>query len=510
MKNGNRQDQAQRSSGILCHISSLPSQYGIGDFGDGAYQFVDFLVATKQRYWQILPLNPTSIIMGNSPYASISAFAGNPLFISPNRLVSDGFLLSSEIVWTREFGKDDVDYENVAEYKQHITKAAFTKFQSKILSQKIYQEFEKFDKENSDWLDDYSLFATLKEEFQGVVWSQWPCKISSRETRILDSYREKLREKILCEKFSQYLFFKQWDDLKEYCRSNDILIIGDISIYVSYDGCDVWVNPEIFNLSKDLQPKFVAGVPPDYFSATGQLWGNPVYDWAQLKKSDYKWWLKRLEQNLKISHCLRLDHFRGFVGFWEVPFGDATAVGGHWKKAPAEDFFSKILKRFPEIKIIAEDLGVMTDQVRAIMAKYQFPGMKLLLFAFDGQPSKNPYIPHNVTTNSIMYTGTHDNNTVRGWFEKDARQEDRERVCRYFGREIASSDITWEFIRLAMMSVSNTCIFPLQDVLNLGAEGRMNTPATVGKNWRWRFQSQQLSNDSKSRLSEFTYLYGRA
>ncbi len=500
-------DARKRKSGLLLHITSLPSPYGIGDFGDGAYRFVDFLEQSRQGFWQILPLNPTAPILGNSPYSSISTFAGNPILISPDFLVRDGLLAKSDVDGHPSFLGDCVDYQAVTNYKNHILKKAYEKNESAISANK---DFLKFCQKNENWLEDYSLFVALKDEFNGVVWGDWPSELKTRDKTALKEYSKKLESRMTYEKFVQFVFFKQWGDLKNYANAKNIKIIGDIPIYVSYDSVDVWANPGIFKLDKNLKPISVAGVPPDYFSQTGQLWGNPVYYWAALRQQKYRWWFDRVAHSLSMMDVIRFDHFRGFVGFWEVAVTEKTAVNGKWVKAPAGDFFTKLLKKFPQLPVIAEDLGMITDDVRSIMARFGFPGMKLLLFAFDDTPAKNPYIPHNLLRNSVIYTGTHDNNTVRGWFEKEARPEDRIRVLRYLGHEIPSRDIAWELVRLAMMSVSDTAIFPLQDILGLPQEARMNRPATVGQNWQWRVLPDALSVDVCSRLKELTETYARA
>ena len=502
-----KEEKTKRGSGILLHITSLPSAYGIGDFGEGAYRFADLLAANKQKFWQILPLNPTCGYLGHSPYASFSAFAGNCLLISPDFLVRDGFLSKSDIDNHPPFPSDRVDYVAVSEYKTRILRLAFQKYQDKIEKDK---DFKKFHAQNADWLDNYSFFIALKEHFNNVLWSDWPTELRDRKKNVLDGWKEKLRDRILMENFFQYVFFKQWDALKSYCNSKNIKVIGDIPIYISYDSCDVWVNPQIFTLDKERKPTFVAGVPPDYFSSTGQLWGNPVYRWDVLKKNNFAWWVRRFGHNLKQFDIIRLDHFRGFVAFWKVPASEKTAVKGEWVKVPAKEFFLKLHKRFVSFPIIAEDLGHITKDVKEIMRQFNFPGMKLLLFAFDDNPAKNPYIPHNHIQNCIVYTGTHDNNTVKGWFEKDARQEDRNRIFRYLGREISAQDISREFAKIAMMSVADTVILPLQDILGLGEEGRMNRPGTIDNNWQWRALPDSFNSPFISRLKEMTEIYGRA
>jgi len=495
----------RRGSGILIHIPSLPSPFGIGDFGPWAYRFADFLAAAKQSFWQILPLSPTEPAFANSPYHSTSAFAINPLFISPELLVQDGLLDAEDIRSLPDFPEGRIDYETVAAYKRKLFYKAYESFK-KVTNN---YEYEAFCRENSHWLDGFSLFIALKAHFHGKVWSEWPGEIKDAQGDLLRSFQEKLRDRIDLEKFLQFTLFKEWSSLKLYCNRKGIRIIGDIPIYVQYDSADVWRNPEIFNLDKEKRPCAVAGVPPDYFSETGQLWGNPVYRWEELKATGYNWWIKRIEHNLKIFELVRVDHFRGFVGYWEVQAGESNALNGRWVEAPAHDFFKTLLKRFPYLPVIAEDLGVITPDVSEVMEHFGFPGMKVLLFAFGEDISTNPYIPHNLVKNCVMYTGTHDNNTVRGWFEREASPEDRKRLFQYMGREVPGNEVPWEFIRLAMMSVADTVIIPMQDILSLGEDARINLPATTKGNWEWRLLPPQLTPRISGSLLEMTEIYGR-
>lgn len=496
-----------RRSGILLHITSLPSSFGIGDLGPEAYRFADFLNAAGQSLWQVLPLNPTSTICGHSPYCSYSAFAGNPLLISPELLLEDGLLLQADMEYRPVFPDSRVEYDAVVNYKYGLLRLAFQRYKNR--GERSY-EYEKFCEESSFWLDDYTLFITLKEQFGGAVWSDWPWELRDRAEWALSEARERLRDRIFEEKFYQYVFFRQWKAFKRACKEKNIQIIGDMPIYVSYDSSDVWSHPHLFDLDDQKRPNFVAGVPPDYFSATGQLWGNPVYRWDRLRETRYDWWIKRLEYALALLDVIRLDHFRGFVGFWQVQRGEATAINGRWVDAPARDFFSSLLKHFPYLPIIAEDLGIITPDVREIMSAFDFPGMKLLIFAFGEDLPTNPYIPHNHTRNSIVYTGTHDNNTAKGWFRKEAGQRDKERFFRYIGREVTEDEAPWEFVRLAMMSVADTAILSMQDVLGLGEEARMNLPATTYGNWAWRLMQENLTQALKDKLIETSRLYGRA
>jgi 4-alpha-glucanotransferase len=497
----------RRGSGILLPILSIPSPYGIGDFGPGAYKFADFLTEAKQSFWQIVPLTPTDPKLGNTPYNSFSAFAGNKLLISPDLMLQEGLLKKEDTKPIPPFQKNRIDYPEVIRYKEKIFDRAYDYFKAE---RKNEHEHEKFYSENSSWLEDYSLFIAAKVHFKGQVWSAWPPEIRDRQPKALQELREEFHDIIEKEKFIQYLFFKQWFMLKNYCNQKEIQIIGDIPIYVHYDGVDVWKNPTIFKLDEEKKPLFVAGVPPDYFSETGQLWGNPVYRWDVLKENDYAWWIQRMEHTLTLYDWVRIDHFRGFVAYWEVPAGEKTAINGRWVPGPAEDFFSTLLKRFPKLPIIAEDLGVITEDVREIMQRFNLPGMRVLLFAFDETLPTNPYAPHNHVKDCVVYTGTHDNNTIKGWFEKEATPEDKKRLSSYIGRQVSSNSIHWELIRLAIMSVANTAIIPVQDILGLGEEARMNKPATTEGNYKWRLSTEQLTPSIARKLLEMTEIYGRA
>lgn len=494
----------ERGGGILLHITSLPSPYGIGDLGPEAYRFADFLSGTKQRYWQILPLTPTITVFGNSPYSSPSAFAGNPLLISPEILVEWGFLSGSDIETAPSSPHERVDYEVVTRHKNKLFSLAYKNF----VKEEEPSKFGEFCRENSSWLEDYALFVVLKRQLKNP-WNTWPEDIRDRKPEVLRELKEKFKDRIKMEKFLQYLFFKQWFFIKNYCNSKDIQIIGDMPIYVSFDSVDVWANSEIFKLDEKKRPTLVAGVPPDYFSKTGQRWGNPVYRWDVLKESGYSWWIKRMEHNLKLFDVVRLDHFRGFVAFWEVPAEEKTAINGKWVEAPVEDFFNTLTRRFRRLPIIAEDLGYITPDVKEIMNRFGFPGMKLLIFAFGDDFPKGYYLPHNHVKNCVVYTGTHDNNTVKGWFHNEAGQEDKARLFKYLGREVKENEIHLVFMRMAMMSVADYCIIPMQDVLGLGEESRMNLPATSKGNWGWRLQPNQITADVAKGLREMTETYDR-
>jgi 4-alpha-glucanotransferase len=496
----------RRGSGILLHITSLPSPYGMGDLGSGAYRFVDFLTETKQSFWQILPLNPTDPAYGSSPYHSISAFASNPLLISPELMVRDGLLSTSDVATVPDYPKGRVDYPAAIAFKERLFYLAHERFRNETQT----HGYERFCSDNSSWLDDFALFVALKTHFHGKVWTEWPEEVRERQPEALEDLKGQLRERIELHKFLEYVFFQQWSSLRSYCNQRGIQIFGDIPIYVEHDGVDVWTNPEIFKLDSDNRPQVVAGVPPDYFSETGQLWGNPVYRWEALKETGYAWWIRRLQHNLKLFDLVRIDHFRGLIGYWEVPAGEKTAINGRWVEAPGEDLLNALHKRFPHLPVVAEDLGVITPDVREIMHRFELPGMKVLLFAFGEDLPTNPYIPHNLPTNCVLYTGTHDNNTVRGWYGREATPEIKERLFRYLGQEVSPERVHLELIRLAMMSVANMVIVPMQDILGLGEEARMNRPATTEGNWQWRLLPEQLKPSVAKRLLDMTELYGRA
>ncbi|MDP8266882.1 MAG: 4-alpha-glucanotransferase [Candidatus Aceula meridiana] len=487
----------KRASGILLHITSLPSPYGIGDFGKGAYRFADFLKKSGQKYWQILPLNLTDLALASSPYSSCSAFAGNTLFISPEILLKDGFLQKSDLENLPKFSEGRVDYHKAALHKTALLHKAFANSKKNILRD---ADFKTFQEKNKFWLEDYAVFAALKKHFAGASWVNWPEEIRNRDQQALEKCRQELDDVILREKFFQFLFLKQWFTLKQYCNNKGIQIIGDLPFYVQHDSADVWTHQHIFKIDKAGNPLGMAGVPPDYFSETGQLWGNPVYRWDALKKERYQWWKERLAQNFNFFDIVRIDHFRGFVAFWEVPQGEKTAIKGQWVKVPVEDFFEELIAHFKTFPIIAEDLGVITDGVKEIIKKYDFPGMKILAFAFDGKED-NPYLPQNYIKNCLVYTGTHDNNTTQGWFKQEVSEEMKTRIEECLGETAQPEQIHWQMVTLAMKSVADTAIFPLQDALGLDAAHRMNTPSTMQNNWQWRVLDSQLTPELESSLA---------
>ena len=497
----------KRASGILLHPTSLPSRFGIGDLGTSAYEFIDFLAATNQQVWQILPIGPTGF--GNSPYLSYSALAGNPLLISPEKLQADDLLTEEELNSLPDYPVDKVDYDLVITTKIPLLAKASDRFQQQA-TQKQLQAFQQFCHRHNDWLDDYALFMAVKEANNGASWNQWDAEIAERQPKAMIEWSTRLKDAIYYHKFLQYEFFRQWTELKKYANDQGIQIFGDIPIYVAHDSVDVWAHPEIFRLDPETgEAALMAGVPPDYFSATGQLWGNPVYNWKKLVETNFHWWIRRVEGILEYVDIIRIDHFRGFQAYWAVPQGEDTAMNGKWIEAPGEAFFRLLKEDLGELPIVAEDLGVITPEVEALRDKFNFPGMKILHFAFDSDRA-NPFLPYNyVNRNCVVYTGTHDNNTTVGWFYERS-PEAQARVVDYLGC-VAPKGIHWSLINLALGSVANTAIFPLQDILGLGSEAKMNTPSQAEGNWDWRYQSEVLQDYGlREHLKYVTYLYGRA
>lgn len=489
-----------RSSGILLHISSLPGGFGIGDLGPEAYRFVDFLAETGQTFWQILPLNPPGV--SNSPYVSPSAMAGADIIISPEKLAEEGLLSPQDWQNAPEFPPDKVDYPSVYAFKRQLLLKAFENFRARGYLQ---PEFEDFCQRQSFWLEDYTLFMALKDAHKGLPWSNWEPSLALRIPEAIESIRHKLAYEIIFYKFAQFIFDRQWKALKDYAAQKGIKIIGDIPIYVAYDAADVWSHPEFFQLDEKGHPTVVAGVPPDYFSPTGQLWGNPIYRWDVLAEKGYEWWIMRFRRVLEYVDVVRVDHFRGFEAYWEVPAGQDTAINGRWVKGPGADLFKALKSALGEISIIAEDLGFITPEVEELREQFGFPGMKVLQFAFGSGPD-NPHLPHNYPRNCVVYTGTHDNDTAVGWFSS-LPENVREHFCKYAATD--GREVNWTMVRLAMASVANLCIIPLQDILGLGSEGRMNYPGRPEGNWEWRLHPGALTPEMKSRLAELTSLYGR-
>jgi 4-alpha-glucanotransferase len=502
-----------RASGVLLHPTSLPSRYGVGDLGAEAYKFVDFLFSAKQTYWQVLPLGPTGY--GDSPYQSFSAFAGNTNLVAPELLVKDGFLTAEEINQKPNFPVGRVDFGLLYDWKNHILALAFERFRQ-TTSVDLRGKFETFCQQEAAWLDDYALFRAVKKSQGQKLWLEWDEKLKLRDEAVLNQARENLRDEIQAQKFQQWLFFRQWTDLKRYANEKNIKIVGDVPIFISLDSSDVWCNPQEFKLNADGSPKVVAGVPPDYFSATGQLWGNPIYNWERMRADGFRWWIARVRATLKMVDIVRVDHFRGFAASWEVPGGDKTAVNGQWVNVPGKELFETLKRTFGDLPFWAEDLGVITPDVEELRDSFGFPGMRILQFAFGGD-AKNHDLPHNYIPNSVAYTGTHDNDTTVGWFSsqagtgstRDDSQISRERefCLKYLNSD--GAEIHWDFIRAVWASVANTAIAPMQDLLGLGNEARMNLPASDSGNWFWQCKEGDFSGEIAERLRELTKIYGR-
>ena len=494
----------ERSSGILFHPTSLPGKYGIGTLGKEAYAFIDFLKKSKQKLWQIFPLGPTGY--GDSPYQSFSSFAGNPYLIDFDLLI-EAHLLSEEDLKDIFFGDNEeyIDYGAIYNQKYPLLRKAYENFKSSD-NNEMKGSLENFKRENSSWLNDYSLYISLKNHFNGLPWNEWAQDIKNREDGAMHHYRNELADDIEYHNFIQFLFFKQWGDVKRYANENGIKIIGDIPIFVAADSSDAWANPEIFLFDKERKPVKVAGVPPDYFSATGQLWGNPLYNWEKLKDTNYSWWVERVRANLSTCDIIRIDHFRGFEAYWAVPYGDDTAINGQWEPGPGIDLFNAIKSQLGELPIIAEDLGLMTQGVIDLREATGFPGMKILGFAFDSG-EENDYLPHTYTRNCVVYTGTHDNDTLVGWFQK-AKEEDRQFARDYLNSR-ADDEIHWDAIRGAWSSVACMAISPVQDFLGLGSEARINTPGVASGNWQWRLKQGVLNNELAERIAKLTKIYSR-
>jgi len=504
-----------RSSGIVLHPTSLPGPYGIGDLGPEALRFVDFLADAGQTVWQVLPLGPTGF--GDSPYQSFSALAGNPLLISPERLAEQAWLDAEALSDALQFSKDEADFARVIPWKTALLESAARRFFQRA-SDEDRCRFDGFCQANAHWLDDFALFMALKEYHNLEVWSRWDESIRWREPTALATWRERLAESITVNKFLQFVFFIQWRELRKYCRERSIRLMGDLPIYVAHDSADVWVNPQYFQLDSNGNPTVVAGVPPDYFSATGQLWGNPIYRWDVLARDGYRWWFERLRSVLEMVDIIRLDHFRGFEAYWEVPASEPTAVNGRWVKGPGPSLFHAARLELGELPLVAENLGVITPEVEAIRTEFGFPGMSILQFAFGNDPQAPSFRPHNYPRELVAYTGTHDCDTTVGWWTSAGRGEstrspedirrEREITRKYLNTD--GTEINWAFIRTLEASVADTVLIPLQDVLGLGSQARMNQPATLGGNWRWRYRAEMLMPHIAKRLAELTRLYERA
>ncbi|MCQ2508086.1 MAG: 4-alpha-glucanotransferase [Dorea sp.] len=497
----------ERTSGILLHPTSLPGPYGIGDLGKEAYKFVDFLEASGQHIWQVLPLTHTGY--GDSPYQSFSAFAGQPLLISPTHLLNLGLLTKEDLDDCPVTDPHHIDYGTIIPWKTAVLKKAFktiTSHPNKYVA--LYNEFNIFNQKEAFWLEDYSLFMACKDANKGVSWLEWPEEYRIPTPEFKRELKETLSESMYYYKFLQFFFFKEWNALKEYANAHGVKIVGDIPIFVSMDSADVWANPALFQLDSKGFPLAVAGVPPDYFSATGQLWGNPLYKWDVHIYTDFQWWISRVEHQLKTVDILRIDHFRGFEAYWSIPYGEKTAINGQWIKAPGRELFTKVQEALgDDLPIIAEDLGIITAEVDALRTHFKFPGMKVLQFAFESL-DESSYLPHNYPDpNCVCYTGTHDNDTTMGWF-KTLKPECQKKVRAYTSNTL-TRPLSHSLIKTALASIANTVVFPLQDVLALGTEGRMNTPGVAAGNWNWRFVDGDLSAKAAEVLKETSRLYGR-
>ncbi len=525
----------ERSSGVLLHPSSHPGKFGIGDLGESSYFFIDFLEKAEQSLWQVLPLNPTSF--GDSPYQSFSTFAGNSLFISPEKLLKSNLLKKEDMDSIPDFPTDSVDYGPVISYKTKLYRTAYENFLNSEDSQ-LKKEFASFQAKNQYWLGDYTLFAALKDYFiaerkyeyetkeiksfyketaaflspnlqkdyyYGAVWSSWPEKLKKREPAEIAKWKQKLKKETGYYAFLQFEFFRQWNQLKEYAHERNIKIVGDIPIFVAFDSADVWANPALFQLNEKGYPLCVAGVPPDYFSEKGQLWGNPLYLWENHKKENYAWWISRIQNTLATVDILRIDHFRGFESYWSIPFGDEDATGGQWVKGPGRELFESIRDKLGELPIIAEDLGIITEEVSDLRLSLGFSGMKVLQFAFDDSEN-NQHLPHNYDKNTVVYTGTHDNDTTYGWYRKTSEQE-KDLFRRYMN--VDGTEPHWDLIRLASASAADLAVFPLQDILGLDSAARMNTPSVAAGNWKFRYESEALTSDKAEHLRYLTELFRR-
>lgn len=503
-----------RSAGVLCHVTSLPGSWGIGDLGDAAYRFVDWLAEAGQGIWQILPLGPPGY--GESPYQSYSAFAGNPLLVGLDRLAEEGCLSRQELNAGLQFDLHKVEFERLRPFREHcLTKAqaAFEKSASAVLR----NEFDAFRDEQGWWLNDYALFSALKSSHGGKPWTEWEPELVVRQSAALRACEKSLKSGIEREEFIQFQFHRQWRELKSYANGRGVRVMGDLPIFVAHDSADVWANQGQFSLDERGRPTVVAGVPPDYFSATGQRWGNPLYRWDAMREDGYGWWIKRFRHALAQVDLVRVDHFRGFAGYWEIPAENPTAAGGRWVTGPGAPFFEQILSKLGRLPLVAEDLGVITEEVEDLRDTFEFPGMRVLQFAFGDDPKASDYQPHNYPRNCVVYTGTHDNDTTVGWFHSSADQsttrtadqiaDEKRHALQYIGTK--GTEIHWDMIRLALASVADTAIVPLQDVLGLGTTARMNLPGTAQGNWIWRFAADQLTSECRDRLRELTTIYDR-
>ena len=493
-----------RGSGILNHVTSLPAPFGIGDLGPAAHRFIDFLARARQRYWQVLPLNPVHSAFGFSPYSSSSAFAGNPLLISPESLFLQGFLQADDLPGLLP-PVNQADFTGARRLREKLLTKALASLRK---GRKRYQ-FEQFCHEQTHWLEDYALFSVLKNNQGGKAWHQWPHELRDRLPDAIEKVRSIFHRELETIRGLQYLFFCQWHALKNCAQAQQIRLIGDLPLYIVHDSADVWVNPGLFLLDTDRRAAFLSGTPAGIFSPQGQCWGHPLYHWEAHRDQSFHWWIKRLEHNLALFDRLRLDHFQGFFRFWAIPFSAKTALAGHWMPGPGVDFFQRIVRHLNPRDFIAEDLGVITPDTREAMRIFHIPGTKPLTFAFDGNPGQNPFAPHNLERNTVVYTGTHDMTPLRGWHETEASRLQKQNLRRYLGRNITTEKVAAALIHLAMMSVADTVIITLQDILGLGTEARMNRPGTLKGNWSWRHGEDWFDSEVAEKLAALTELSGR-
>lgn len=502
----------RRQSGILLHITSLPGPYGIGDLGGAAYQFADFLAASGQTIWQVLPVVPTGY--GESPYASPSTFAGNAMLISPDLLQQEGLLSAKDLADPPAFPADHADFASALAFKTELLQKAYKAFvagDSKI----VHGDYEVFCRKHASWLEAYALFDSIKSAQDGVEWTSWPRPLAMRDEAAIKAFVDAHRDEIDMRRFWQFLFDRQWSALKKYCNGRGIQIFGDLPIYVAQDSADVWSSPELFHLDEDGKATVVAGVPPDYFSETGQRWGNPIYRWERMEKSGFDWWKRRMARILDQVDLVRLDHFRGFEAYWEVPASEETAIKGRWVKGPGAELFHALTEHLGPLPVIAENLGVITEGVTNLMERFEYPGMAILEFAFDSGP-ENSFLPHNYRPDLVAYTGTHDNDTFCGWWNNTQSTQDADvtaralNYCRQYLEVTDDSQVHWRAIRSLMASVARIVVTPMQDVLGLGSEGRINTPGVAAGNWGWRLQAGAVKAEHAARLKALAEVYGRA
>ncbi|MFC5409066.1 4-alpha-glucanotransferase [Larkinella bovis] len=503
-----QQPVSERSAGLLLPVTSLPSAFGIGDLGPEARNFVDFLIRSRQKYWQILPLNPIEPGSGYSPYSTYSSMAGNTGLLSPELLVQDGLLKAAELAQWRLPATSQVDYSGAAQVREKCFERAYRSFCQKP-NPTLAADFQEFCQQEAAWLDDFALYCGLKRTFNDTPWHQWPTEFRLRKPEALQAFSVQQADDLQPIKWLQFLFDRQWQQLRTYCHQSGIQLLGDLPFYVSYDSADVWAHPDIFGLDANGQLNAVAGVPPDYFNAEGQRWGMPVFRWNRLKERKYDWWVQRIRKNAKLFDLVRIDHFRALSEYWEIPAEETTAIRGEWKPGPGHDFFRTLANELGELPFVAEDLGDISEEVYQLRDAYGLPGMKVIQFAFHNDLPQSPHSPHNYTPNFIAYTGTHDNNTTRGWFRQDLSPADRKKVRHYAGKPVSERNVHLVLSQLVYASVARTVILPVQDVLGLDETARINTPAAAQNNWLWRLLPEQLTEDAAHQLREWVTLYNR-